>query len=291
MDQKIQYALSYLEDKVVALNCKDVDRDEYNAKLRGKLKCINGCEARIKFTQRKNNIKFFSTWNKDGHLHTAECPYHVDYIGKIGREKLDAYFKNGSLDEGYIERSLKRKAEALQRNIDLRKIEHPVNGSMQVDIINTGIAPVYLVGDEEQSESEKRAYISSQDAEYLTMDDGKRHIHVYGRVVHAYIGNNDSGDGNKYGYINLKQGSIPVSMVMSQSFYANEKINGIDDFERFMKALIKYKEENKEKVITAIAYGELAYKKKEKGLNVLVTSPGRIIINNKTVKQIIAQGL
>ena len=44
--------------------------NEYEAKYKGYLTCIKGCQARIKFTQRKkNDIKFFSTWNKEGNLH------------------------------------------------------------------------------------------------------------------------------------------------------------------------------------------------------------------------------
>ncbi len=291
MDQKIQYALSYEANDIKPLFCKDIDRDEYNAKYRGSLKCINGCEAKIKFTQRKNNIKFFSTWNKEGHLHESGCPYHVDYKGKKGREKLEAYYKNAPLDEEYIEKSLKRKADALQRKYNLNNIVHPDNGSVQIEEIGSKTVSVYIGDEYESGETGKRSYIGSQDARFLTKDDAGRRLHVYGYAKHAYISDGEKGTENKYGYINLDFGIIPVSMAMPQSFYANEGINGVDDFKVFMSKLIKYIEDNEKEPPLVIAYGEIVAKKKKDGLTVLVTTPGRILINNKSVKKIIAQGI
>lgn len=291
MEQKIHYALSYLDENAKVLACEDVDREEYNAKYRGLIKCINGCKAKIKFTQRKNNVKFFSTWNKEGHLHEEGCPYHVDYKGKKGRDKLEAYYISTPLDDEYIEKSLKRKAEALMRQYDSDNIIHPDNGSMLVE--ETGIKTVaaYTGNEDDYEETDKRPYIGSQDAKYLTRDDVGRRIHVYGFAKHAFISEGEKGTGNKYGYINLDFGKTPVSMAMPQSFYSNEDINGINDFEIFMNKLIKYIENNENNPPLVIAYGEITARKKKDGLTVIVTAPRRILINSITVKRVIAQGI
>ena len=81
MARKIMYAISNVEgDSKKKIYCENLEKNEYEAKYKGYLTCIKGCQARIKFTQRKNDIKFFSTWNKEGNLHENSCPYH-----EIGR--------------------------------------------------------------------------------------------------------------------------------------------------------------------------------------------------------------
>lgn len=67
MARKIMYAISNVEgDSKKKIYCENLEKNEYEAKYKGYLTCIKGCQARIKFTQRKNDIKFFSTWNKEG---------------------------------------------------------------------------------------------------------------------------------------------------------------------------------------------------------------------------------
>ena len=109
MARKIMYAISNVEgDSKKKIYCENLEKNEYEAKYKGYLTCIKGCQARIKFTQRKNDIKFFSTWNKEGNLHEKSCPYHVDYKGKMGRKKLNAYYQSIELSEEIILRRLKR---------------------------------------------------------------------------------------------------------------------------------------------------------------------------------------
>ena len=93
MQKKILFAKAKLKEEERNLYCKELDKEDYDSKYKGHLTCINGCEARIKFTQRKNNYKFFSTWNKEGKVHNKDCPYYVEYKGKKGREKLESLFK------------------------------------------------------------------------------------------------------------------------------------------------------------------------------------------------------
>ena len=58
------FAKSNVEgDKKKDSYCGDLDKNDYETKYKGHLTCIKGCPAKIKFTERKNNVKFFSTWN------------------------------------------------------------------------------------------------------------------------------------------------------------------------------------------------------------------------------------
>ena len=67
MAKKIMLALSNAEgDSNKPIHCQDLDKNDYETKYKGHLTCIKGCNARIKYTERKNNVKFFSTWNKEG---------------------------------------------------------------------------------------------------------------------------------------------------------------------------------------------------------------------------------
>ena len=36
--------------------CGDLDKNDYETKYKGYLTCIKGCPAKIKFTERKNNV-------------------------------------------------------------------------------------------------------------------------------------------------------------------------------------------------------------------------------------------
>ena len=117
MAKKILFAKAKVDEEERNIYCNDLDKEDYDSKYKGHLTCINGCKARVKFTQRKNNIKFFSTWNKEGKLHNKDCPYFVEYKGVKGRQKLNAYYKSIELDDDTIFNRIKRKYNELHRSI------------------------------------------------------------------------------------------------------------------------------------------------------------------------------
>ena len=69
------------------IHCEDLDKNDYETKYKGHLTCIKGCKARIKYTERKNNVKFFSTWNKEGDLHDEGV--HIMWITRESEEELN----------------------------------------------------------------------------------------------------------------------------------------------------------------------------------------------------------
>lgn len=285
MQKKILYAKSKIkEEKGKIIKCIDLDKLEYNTKYRQHLKCINGCDVRIKFTERTDNVKFFSTWNKEGHLHDIGCPYHVEYKNKAGRKKLNAFYKSIELDDDTIYSRLKAKYIKLHNEYNDSDIEHPAKGSLDIENAGEGFVDV-SVYNPDGGEHGNGTNIRYADAKYITIDDIGRIISVYGEINNAHIDKNR--DGSKYAYLNLYAEDISVHILFTEAFYSHELSNGIEELERFIKKINDIIEKSK-KPVEVIAFGEITPKKKrEKGVNITVISPKRILINNMSYNEIL----
>ena len=285
MARKIMYAISNVEgDSKKKIYCENLEKNEYEAKYKGYLTCIKGCQARIKFTQRKNDIKFFSTWNKEGNLHEKSCPYHVDYKGKMGRKKLNAYYQSIELSEEIILRRLKRKMEGLLKQYSDEDILDPPNGSMEVDVIGEDEVAVFE-GDENGKKSEYLPRIYYEDAEYISTDDIGCRKSVYGFISNVQL-EEDKKKG-KYAYFNLATKHSTVNIAFPEAFYSNELSSGVQEFEIYVSKVKELVQKHPNKIMV-IAYGEITRKKKDKnGVNVSVISPNRILVDNKTYKQLV----
>lgn len=285
MARKIMYAISNVEgDSKKKIYCENLEKNEYEAKYKGYLTCIKGCQARIKFTQRKNDIKFFSTWNKEGNLHEKSCPYHVDYKGKMGRKKLNAYYQSIELSEEIILRRLKRKMEGLLKKYSDEDIIDPPNGSMEVDVIGEDEVAVFE-GDENGKKSEYLPRIYYEDAEYISTDDIGCRKSVYGFISNVQL-EEDKKKG-KYAYFNLATKHSTVNIAFPEAFYSNELSSGVQEFEIYVSKVKELVQKHPNKIMV-IAYGEITRKKKDKnGVNVSVISPNRILVDNKTYKQLV----
>lgn len=286
MINKIRYAMSSSEEDVKKIiYCGDLDKKEYDSKYKGKLTCVKGCSARIKFTERKDGIKFFSTWNKDGSLHNEYCPYYVEYKGKIGRKKLNAYYKKIEPDEDAILASLQRKMDSLLRTYS-ENIDNSVKGSVRVE--NIGDEEVQVFEDEgEDKEYDYTPRIHYEDADFVDIDDIGCRKGVYGYIDNVQVG--ESKDTSKYAYLNLRTKHNVVNIVLPEAFYSNELSSGVEEFDRYIHKVKKIAEKNPGNT-RVIAYGEITRKKRNKnGVNVSVISPNRILVNNKNYNQIISE--
>lgn len=284
MAEKILFATAKLKEEEKNLYCKELDKEDYDSKYKGYLTCINGCKARIKFTQRKNNYKFFSTWNKEGKLHNKDCPYYVEYKGKKGREKLNAYCKSIQLDDDTIFTRIKRKFKDLHKSYSGDEYPIPDKGSMKIE--NTGEQIVETaVNSNVGEETSSGSYIRHKDAKYVTMHDLRSIISVYGEIDSVWIDQNKNG--TKFAYINYVTNNISVHILFSEVFYRNEYSAGMEEFERFI-AKVKELVKNSQTPVEAIAYGEIKQKKRGiKGVNVSVYNPKRILINGMSYSQIL----
>ena len=247
MARKIMYAISNVEgDSKKKIYCENLEKNEYEAKYKGYLTCIKGCQARIKFTQRKNDIKFFSTWNKEGNLHEKSCPYHVDYKGKMGRKKLNAYYQSIELSEEIILRRLKRKMEGLLKQYSDEDIIDPPNGSMEVDVIGEDEVAVFE-GDENGKKSEYLPRIYYEDAEYISTDDIGCRKSVYGFISNVQL-EEDKKKG-KYAYFNLATKHSTVNIAFPEAFYSNELSSGVQEFEIYVSKVKELVQKHPNKII------------------------------------------
>ena len=134
-------------------------------------------------------------------------------------------------------------------------------------------------------ESNSGSYIRHKDANYVTIDDLKSIISVYGKIDNVWIDENK--DGTKFAYINYETENTSVNILFSEAFYSNEYSNGIEEFERFINK-VKELVDKSIKPVEAIAYGEITKKKRRKsGVNVSVINPKRILINNMSYNEIL----
>ena len=278
MAKKSMFARSNVKgDFKKEIYCGDLDKNDYETKYKGHLTCIKGCPTRIKFTERKNSVKFFSTWNKEGHLHKEGCPYHVDYKGKMGRKKLSAYYESIELSEETILRRLQRKMEGLLRQYSDEDIIDPSNGSMEVDVIGEDEAVVF--------EGEYMPRIHYEDAEYISTDDIGCRKSVYGFISNVQL--EEDKNKRKFAYFNLATKHSTVNIAFPEAFYSNELSAGMEEFEIYISKVKELVEKYPDKIMV-IAYGDITKKKRDKnGVNVSVISPNRILVNNKTYKQIV----
>lgn len=285
MNKKILFAKAKIEgEKEKNIYCNDFDKEDYESKYKGHIFCINGCKAKIKFTQRKNNRKFFSTWNKEGKLHNEDCPYYVEYKGIIGREKLNAYYRSIELDDETIFRRIKRKYSELHKNYDGIEFPTPDRGSMEIENTGEDYANEYEISDVGE-ESRNGSNIRHKDANFVTIDDLNSIISVYGIIDNVW--NDENKDGTRYAYINFDTKNVSVNILFSEAFYKNEYSNGVEEFERFIENVKEIVKKSKEPV-EAIAYGQITKKKRSKsGVNVSVISPKRILINDMSYNEIL----
>lgn len=287
MVKKILYAISRIEDEnKKRIYCEDLDKTDYETKYKGKLTCIKGCPARIKFTERKNNKKFFSTWNKDGELHEEGCPYRVEYTGKGGRKKLAAFYENVELTDEVILRRLQAKMASILREYTDEEIVDPPKGSLKMERIGDAEAMV-IEGVEDGEKSSTLPNIRHEDAEYISTDDIGCRKSVYGFIDNVQL--EQDRFGKKFAYFNLATKHSQVNIAFPEAFYSNEFSNGVEEFETFIIKVKRMVEKSPKKVMV-IAYGEITKKKKNrKGVNVNIISPNRILVDNKTYKQVLIE--
>ncbi len=269
--------------------CVDLEKNDYDTKYKGRLTCIKGCKARVKFTERKNGFKFFSTWNGDGELHDEGCPYSVEYRGQIGRKKLEAFYKAIDIDEDEIAKRLRKKAISLKKEYSDDGSKDPDIGSNKVEHIGNGIVEVEGEGDGSGEENKGRKgtpHIKYEDASYVTVDDIGRTIAVYGVMDNIQLCEESSG--KKYAYINFKtKFNTTFHVMLPEAFYSNEYSRGEEEFKHYIDK-IKIMKDSSLKEITVIAYGEITKKKKrEKGVNITIISPKRIYINELSYDEVL----
>lgn len=266
------------------IKLEEISKEIYDEMYRGHLTCINECKARIKFTERKDGVKFYSTWNGDGNLHDLGCPYNVNYKGEKGRAKFKAFYKAIKIDDDTILRKLKNRFNKMRKDIN-----NPGDSKSELDsrmkYINNDEGEDRLVVNENGVEQDKIPNIRYSNAEQVTTDDIGAIKAVWGIIDNVQLVENSTND--IYAYFNLRTENNKINIYFPEAFYKNEQVNSIEEFKLFINNVQKMVDE---KEIFVIAYGEIK-KKKKLGLNVNVISPKRLIINGKTYYNILKESI
>lgn len=259
-----------------------LDSDLYNSKYRGKLYCINTCKAKIKFTQRKDNSKFFSTWNKEGSLHNEDCPYHVEYQGKMGRKKLKERYESQAVDVEHIKRTIRNRINNL-KGID-KIIELKNKGTNLIENIGEKEIAVAIEGESIGEVTSKRVYIGSLDAEHMTDAYIDTRKCVYGKIDNVQL--NVSKNNEVYVYFNLKNTVYNVSVYIPPAFYhADNNVQKLNEFAELLMKKISNKREKDEFVFVGVGFIK---RKKGKGINVEILNKEHFVINETSYDRILS---
>ncbi|WP_238918033.1 hypothetical protein [Clostridium sp. YIM B02555] len=288
--EKMEWAIYSIEDenKYKEIYYEDLDREEYEEKYKKNLSCINGCIAGVKFTHKKNNVKFFSTWNGDGEKHKEGCPFHVKYKGKMGRLRLKAFYEKREINDEDIKRTLLNKIRGLKRKYNGEEENKAARNSMEIEengemIVKAEDAEGTNTNNRNRARREHN--IMSSDANYLSMIDVGTRRCVYGIGNTAQI---DNKKGEYFGYINLKNRGYTVAVYFPKSFYSQENGITLDDFNRLFNILKLELNDNQKKCVI-VCYGEIGRKEK-KGVNINIINEAHIYINDMSVRQILSEG-
>ncbi|MBU3203726.1 hypothetical protein [Clostridium algidicarnis] len=274
--------------KIVKKYVDNIEKEEYDYIYKRKLTCIHGCEAKVKFTQKKNKKKFFSTWNKDGKKHNENCEYHVQYTDELGRKKLKAIAEHIQVNDEQIEAALKRKIKNLKKEFR-GEINESDNLGSKV-IINTGESDVKVGNDDADGNGDKvskRENITSIDASLINSTYENRRKCVYGRIDNVQYSHSESSE--LYGYLNLVNDYYKVSVYFPTSYYEGNEFKK-EELEKTLEILKTDIEKNNKKTIVT-CYGEIKSKKgKKNDYNIHVINPKHILINEMSMNKILTKG-
>ena len=162
-----------------------------------------------------------------------------------------------------------KRLEGLLRQYSDEDMIDPTNGSMEVNAVGKDEAVVFE-DDGNGNKSEYMPKIQYEDAEYM-----------------SNVQLEEDRNKRKFTYFNLATKHSTVNIAFSEAFYSNELSAGMDEFEIYISKVKELVEKHPDKIMV-IAYGDITKKKRDKnGVNVLVISPNRVLVNNKTYKQIV----
>jgi len=281
---KMEWCYYHNEGKMEPLNIQNIEQEDYEPIYKGKLTCIEGCEARIKFTQKINGKKFLSTWNKEGGKHDPDnCPYHINYKGIIGRNKLIEKQEKNRFSEEQITESLKRKCKNMLidfNNDDLLKTK-------------TNTKRVENIGEDEETsriDDESGFYGTKQPAGRIRYIQAETINGVYHKHFRGVVGEVDNiqygyANGKFWGYINMKNKYNRTNIYFPEAYYEGNEFK-LNELKKILEVLKDKSENNFGKIITA-CYGQIKLKDGTiNDFNINVINSKHIIINESTMNKI-----
>lgn len=144
---------------------------------------------------------------------------------------------------------------------------------------------MYTDGDEKDGES--RTNITSINANHINSTYIEMKKCVIGKIKNGTI---NKTNGENYGYLNLETNFYDVAVYFPEAFFKSEEGITVEEFNVLKNVLNAAYSEDKELVV--VCYGTIKNKKKsKKEFNINVISKKHILINGKSLNDIISYGI
>lgn len=282
---KIEWALYETESACEKIHFTELDKDIYNKTYRDNLFCITEmCNAKIKFTEKTNGTKYYSTWNNQGNKHSENCPYYLMHKDQVERNKVKENLIRTSLSDDHIENTILNKSRNLKKSKEVVKPKEQLTTRRVIDGEEQEMPKAVddgTIGEETVS----GIRIGSIEGKFLTPDYVGFRKCVYGRIKSAYM-NEESG----YVYLNLENEFYNFSVYLPQAFYADPKLTTIESLKIFVD-IMRYELLNQENVkdLVIVCVGHIT-EKQSSGYNVRVLNPRHLLINDMKYYEVIRKG-
>ncbi|OMD61040.1 hypothetical protein [Paenibacillus odorifer] len=286
---KIEWA-HYINDNVVEeIYYEQLDDTLYQSQYADHLFCITeDCDAEIKFTERKDGIKFFSTMNGQGDKHLLECPYYINYDGEVPRKKLIGVPVDASVSDEWILSTLLNKSRDLKNKNKPRakRIKEPGSTSR---VVNSGeqIVPVPTDGATAGNNPiDANIRYGSINSNFVTNEFLGQRKRVLGTALHAELIENNDED---YGYIRLQNDTIQINAYFPPAFYADTRVTTKNALAAFLNSINRSISSGKK--VTIICLGLLEENKNGGGINVNITHYKHVLANEDQYYKVVRTGM
>lgn len=282
---KIEWAL-YIDD---ASNANEVyyeslDKTLYDTQYINHLYCVTeNCNAQIRFTERKDGHKFFSTMPKQGAKHLPDCPYFLHYEGEVPRKRLTGVPVAASVSDDWIRETLLSKSRNLKNKNKPRQITvKSVASKRTVDSGEENVSIPIFDGSTGRQENTTNIRFGSVDSRFVSTELLGQVKRVYGMALKAeFIEDNDEG----YGLIRLQNDTKQINAYFPIAFYADSRVTTKAALRAFLNTVDE--EISNGKTIIVICFGLLENEKNGDGINVNIENHNHILVNESRYYSII----
>lgn len=280
---KIEWA-KYLDNGTVEdIYYESLDKSLYDSQYAGKLFCYTpNCNAEIRFTERTDGTKFFSTMNNQGTSHDKMCPYYLNYEGEVSRRRFAGGSIIGtSVSDEHIINTIRNKSRSLKRRT-LRPYVRGQRGTSRrtIDGGEETVSQVVDNGTVGESSLSSRIRITSLNSNFVTGDYLGQRKCIVGKIVGLSFNKNEG-----YGSIQLENKSEKINAFIPPAFYSDETITTRATLNLFMNII--QQELNRDIELILVCVGMLQEDQNGKGININVISPLHLRINDKRYYDII----
>lgn len=280
---KIEWAKYIDGDNVEDIYYAQLDKSLYESQYAGKLFCWSpNCNAEIKFTERRDGTKFFSTMNKQGTSHDSECPYYLSYEGEVSRSRLvSGSIIGSSVSDEHIVNTIRNKSRSLKRRTPRPHIIRPKGTTRRtIDSGQEAVSQVVDNGTVGESPLSARIRITSLNSNFVTGDYLGQRKCVVGKII-SIMFNEDEG----YGSIRLENEHQQINAFIPPAFYADTRVTTRNALNVFINIIQRELINNNEMIL--ICVGMIQENPNGEGININIIGPSHLLINEKQYYQII----